>query len=44
MEKDLARGNQLRREIDRLCEKEKRLTKKLSLANDKGMHEQAEQC
>ena len=44
MEKDLARGNQLRREIDRLCEKEKLLTKKLSLAKDKGMHEQAEQC
>lgn len=44
MEKDLTRGDQLRREINRLCEKESVITKKLSLAKDKGMHEQAEQC
>jgi len=44
IEDDLARGEQLGREIDRLLEKEKILTKKLSLAKDKGMHEQADRC
>lgn len=44
MEEDIARGDVLNREIGLLLEKEKLLTKKLSLAKDKGLHEQADRC